>query len=137
MKSIANLLTFIDNNWTYILIIIGALISIYKKVNDYIKLSKKKKVDIAIKIASQIILEKLANAEQDWAIYQKSGTIKRSKVINDIYEKYPILKEYADQDYIIEQIDAIIDQGLKDIKKVITQINENPVQTVVSTNKKD
>ena len=126
MKSIINLLEFLNDNWTYILIIASLLFAIYRKTVKWIKASKKKKIDTTIIIVSNIILEKIANAEEDWIIYTKTGSIKRSKVINEIYESYPILKEYADQEYVIECIDNLIDKGLKDIKHTLNDIKNNP-----------
>ncbi len=124
MKSLMNLLTFLDENWTYIVIIFSLVYGIYKKVMKIIQTSEKSKVDTTIMIVSNIILEKLATAEEDWINYKKTGTIKRSKVINEIYEQYPILKKYVDQEYIINKLDELIDEGLKTLEKTLQEIKE-------------
>ena len=94
---------------------------------------RKRKVDTAILIVSEIILEKLAKAEEDWINYKKTGTIKWSKVINEIYEQYPVLKTYADQEYIINKIDGFIDDGLKNLEKTIKDIKEQKTQSEVKS----
>ena len=124
MKSLMNLLTFLDENWTYILIIFSLAYGIYKRVMKIIQTSERSKVDTTIMIVSNIILEKLATAEEDWINYKKTGTIKRSKVINEIYEQYPILKKYVDQEYIINKLDELIDEGLKTLEKTLQEIKE-------------
>lgn len=124
MKSLMNLLTFLDENWTYIVIILSLVYGIYKRIMKIIQTSEKSKVDTTIMIVSNIILEKLATAEEDWINYKKTGTIKRSKVINEIYEQYPILKKYVDQEYIINKLDELIDEGLKTLEKTLQEIKE-------------
>jgi hypothetical protein len=124
MQSIQNLINFLDQNWTFIIIVLSFGFSLYKLYLKWNKLSKQEKIDQVIVIVGEIILEKLACAEEDWNNYKKTGSIKRSKVINEIYEQYPILKEYADQEYVIKEIDELIDLGLKDIEKTIKEIKE-------------
>lgn len=124
MTSLTNLLKFLDENWSQVIIILALAFTVYKKYQSFSKMSQKEKVDTAILIVSQIILEKLASAEDEWAKYKKTGTIKRSKVINEIYEQYPVLKTYADQDYIISKIDEFIDKGLEDLEKTIKDIKD-------------
>lgn len=124
MTSLTNLLNFLEENWSHIIIFIAIAFTIYKRWQYFSKLSEKEKVDVAITIVSQIILEKLACAEDEWSKYKKTGTIKRSKVINEIYEQYPILKTYADQEYIINKIDDFIDEGLKNLEKTIKDIKD-------------
>lgn len=134
MKSLMNLLTFLDENWTYILIIASIVFGLYKKTIAWIKISEKSKVDTTILIVSNIILEKLAKAEEDWITYKKTGTIKRSKVINEIYEQYPILKKYMDQEYIIAQIDKLIDDGLVELEKTLKDMQNKSKETPVVSN---
>lgn len=124
MQSIQNLINFLDQNWTFIIIVLSFGFSLYKLYLKWNKLSKQEKIDQVIIIVGEIILEKLACAEEDWNNYKKTGSIKRSKVINEIYEQYPILKEYADQEYVIKKLDELIDLGLKDIEKTIKEIKE-------------
>lgn len=126
-----NLLEFLNNYWAQIVILISAVFGIYKKVKKFIEVADKEKIDRIIAIVGNIILEKLAKAEEDWTIYKKTGTIKRSKVINEIYESYPILKEYVDQEYIITQIDKIIDDGLKELEQTIKDIKEKSAESRV------
>ena len=129
MQSIIKLLTYLEQNWTFILILISFGVSIYKLYLKWDKMSKQEKIDQIIVIVSETILEKLACAEEDWNTYKKTGSIKRSKVINQIYEQYPILKEYTDQEYIISKIDTFIDEGLKNLEKTIKDIKEQNTQS--------
>lgn len=133
MTSITNLLKFLEENWSQIIIILALAFTVYKKWQSFSKMSEKEKVDTAILIVSEIILEKLAKAEEDWINYKKTGTIKRSKVINEIYEQYPVLKTYADQEYIINKIDEFIDEGLKNLEKTIKDIKEQNTQSEVKS----
>lgn len=132
MKSLMNLVTFLDENWTYILIIASILFGLYKKTMAWIKVNEKSKIDTTILIVSNIILEKLAKAEEDWVTYKKTGTIKRSKVINEIYEQYPVLKKYVDQEYVIAQIDKLIEDGLKELEKTLKDIQDKSKETTES-----
>lgn len=131
MKSLVNLLTFLDENWSQIVIVLALLYGIYLKAKSLYKSMKQRKIDTTILIVSQIILEKLAVAEDEWNNYVKTGTIKRSKVINEIYESYPILKEYIDQDYIINKLDELIDNGLKELKKTLDDIKKKGKEETV------
>ncbi len=124
MQSIINLLTFLNDNWTYIVIIVSLAFALYKRGVKLYNNIKKGKIDNTIVIVSNIILEKIAKSEKDWIEYKKTGSIKRSKVINEIYEQYPILKEYIDQEYIISKIDELIDSGIKELEKTLKDIKD-------------
>ena len=128
VTGIRNFLDFINDNWTTIIIIIGLIITLYKKVKDYISLSTEEKLDIAKAQISQIILELVSKAELDYWELSKAGSIKRAQVIAQIYADYPILSQIKDQDEIIAWIDNTIDEALETMKEVF-EINEDTLDT--------
>lgn len=128
VTGIRNFLDFINDNWTTIIIIIGLIITLYKKVKDYISLSTEEKLDIAKAQISQIILELVSKAELDYWELSKAGSIKRAQVIAQIYADYPILSQIKDQDEIIAWIDNTIDEALETMNEVF-EINEDTLDT--------
>lgn len=118
MQSIINLLHFLNDSWTMIIIIIGLGITLYKKVRSYMKLSTQQKVDIAWQQIEKSILKIVSDAELEWKEFKKAGQIKRSNVINTIYKDYPILNKVADQETVINKIDELIDVALKEVVEV-------------------
>ena len=66
MQSIINLLTFLNDNWTYIVIIVSLAFALYKKGVKLYNNVKKGKIDNTIVIVSNIILEKIAKSEKDF-----------------------------------------------------------------------
>lgn len=117
MNGIINFLTFIKENWTLITTIIGLLIWISVKLNNYIKLSKEEKINIALDNVKNIMLSLVSKAEEDWG--SSTGRIKRSQVISEILEKYPVLKEVTTQDEILTRIDNMIDEALDSMRKIL------------------
>ena len=125
MAGIVNILDTINNYWTYILIIVGIVIymaNYYKKyqaMTEEEQLDERKRlVDLALSKVKEILPSLVALAEEDWNHLEKSGIIKRSQVVNNIYEQYPILKEYTNQAWLTKKIDEYIDAALKDIRNI-------------------
>ena len=81
LKGLQNFLEYINNNWTTILIIIGLIIGIWKKIESYLKKSDDEKIAIAKQQISQSILRMISEAERDYDTWREAGQIKRSKVI--------------------------------------------------------
>lgn len=52
---------------------------------------------------------------------QKAGSVKRAQVIEEIFEKYPILSKVTDQEALISWIDETIDDALKTMREVFTE----------------
>ena len=118
MKSLTELLTFLNNNWTFIVIIIGLALMLYKKIQSYMKLSTDEKIDAALTVIRNTIVSKMVDAQLDWYGIKDAGSAKRSEVISQIYDEYPILKAYSNQDELIKEIDKIIDQALNEVKEL-------------------
>ena len=65
----------------------------------------------------------ITDAENDYAEWNKAGSIKRSQVIAQIYAKYPILAKMADQETVINFIDDEIDGALKNLRNIMDDTN--------------
>ena len=118
MQSIVNLLQFLNNNWSMIIIIIGLGLTLYKKIKSYLKLSTQQKIDVAWQQIEEVIMKLVSDAELDWKDFSKAGQIKRSAVIEKIYKDYPILNKIMEQDEVLKKIDELIDEALKEVVSV-------------------
>jgi len=118
MKGLMQLLTFLNENWTFIVISIGLALLLYKKIKAHSRLSTDKKIEAALCAISNTIISKMMNAQIDWYGIKEAGAVKRAKVLSDIYTEYPILKEYINQEELIKRIDVIIDEALMEVKSI-------------------
>ena len=121
LDGIKNFLTFINNNWTTITVIISLIIALYKKVMAYLQQSQEKKIEIAKTQLSQTILKFITDAEVDYENWNKAGSVKRSQVIQRIYTEYPILSKVVDQEALIIWIDDLINNALKELRKIVAE----------------
>jgi hypothetical protein len=112
-------LTFINDNWTSILVLLGLAIGLYKKIADYLSKTTDEKIEIAKVQIKQGMLKMITEAEIDFENWNKAGEIKRSQVIAKIYAQYPILSRVVDQDQLIEWIDAEINNSLKTLRVIV------------------
>ena len=129
LTGIQNLLQFINDNWTSIIIIIGLAISIAKKINDYSKKTSEEKIEIAKQQISETILKMVTDAEEDYYQWVSAGSVKRSQVIEEIFMKYPVLSKVTNQKELISWIDMTIDNALKTMREVFEK------QTAVTESK--
>lgn len=136
LNGVKNFLQFINDNYITILVIISLGIGIYKKTKDYFKKSKEERYEIAKKQIKEIILKKITTAEIDFEEWKKSGAIKRSQVIEELYSQYPILSKIADQDSVVALIDEEINNALKTLRDVVKEnqkeTNKEASEVVVS-----
>ena len=124
LNGLQNFLQFINDNWTTIIIIIGLCVSLYVKIKNYLNKSTEERISIAKEQLKQVILKMITDAEEDYENWNKAGSVKRSQVIKEIFEKYPILSRVVDQTTLIEWIDTEIDYSLKILKKIVQQNEE-------------
>lgn len=117
MEGIKNFLQFINDNWTMIVTIAGLVIGIYKKIKDYMSKSEQEKIDIALNQIRKSMLEMVTKAEKEYG--EQTGKLKRSKVFEEIYSKYPELKNIIKQEELEKEIDDIIDENLDTLKKML------------------
>lgn len=118
VEKIITMLEFVNNNWGLFMILLALIFSIYVKVKGFIKLTPEQKIDIAKKAIKENILAYISDSEKTWLDYKKTGQVKRSEVISKIYNDYPILKEYINQEELIEFIDTLIDESLPEVNKI-------------------
>lgn len=119
MKGIQNFLYFINENYVLIMVCIGLIFSIISKVKSFIGKSDEEKIKIAKDQIREIMLKMIADAEYDYAEWNKSGALKRSQVIEKIYEKYPILSKVIDQTEVVAWIDSEIDNSLLTLNNLL------------------
>lgn len=110
---------FLYDNYIYVILALVLLIGIGTKITDFTLLSKNVRVNIAKKQISQIILSLVNEAEQEYKHMHKSGAIKRSTVIKEIYEKFPVLAYVVNQDELVKWIDDNIKESLKKVEKIL------------------
>lgn len=121
LYAIQNFLQLVNDNWTVIIVIVALLISIGKKAKEFFGKSDDEKIAIAKKQVQETMLKLITDAEIDWQDYKKSGSVKRAQVIEEIFEKYPILSKVTDQEALIAWIDETIDDALKTMREVFTE----------------
>ena len=121
LNGIKNFLSFINDNWTTILVIVGLALALWKKIESYSKLSTDKKIETAKKQISENILKLITQAEKDYAEWEKAGSIKRSEVISEIYKEYPILAKVVNQEELVQWIDEQIDNALPTLRDIIKE----------------
>ena len=123
LDGIKNFLNLINDNWTSIIVIIGLCVFIKNKASDYFKKSDDEKIAIAKDQLKNIILQKITEAEKDYAEWSKAGSIKRSQVIEEIYKEYPVLQKVVNQEELVKYIDELIDSALPELRKIWEQSN--------------
>ena len=122
MEAIKNFLQLINDNWTLIITIIGLGLAIYKKIVNFINLSEEKKIEIALEQIRKVMLELVTKAETEYKL--DTGKLKRSKVLNEVYTRYPILKDIIKQEELEKRLDEIIDENLNTMKDMLSNNRE-------------
>lgn len=125
MEGLQKFLQILNDNWTSILVCAGLIVGIVKKTQDYISKSQEEKIELAKKQIQTTILKMISDAEVDWQEWSKAGSIKRSQVIKQIYEEYPILTKVVDQDALIKYIDEQIDGALDTLREIVKTNDTN------------
>ena len=121
LNGIERFVTFMNDNWTLIVIAIGMIIMLINKAKAFAKMSEEEQVETLKILIKETILEKVTNAEIEYEDWIKAGAIKRSQVINSIYEQYPILYQVIDQEGLIKWMDETIEEALKTMRDIFTQ----------------
>lgn len=135
LNGLYNFLNYIETNWGMIAAIIVVIISIYKKVKSFFSKSYEEQLDIAKAQISETMLKWVTEAEKDYRLWISAGAIKRSQVIDQIFDKYPILSKVTDQEEIIAWLDKTIDEALKTMRKIFEEnadreVTEETTETV-------
>ena len=121
MTGIERFIGFLSENWVMLLVLTGTLVSISRLVSKYLALDNAEKIATAKKLIKEIMLKMITEAEIDFEEWNKSGSIKRSKVIAEIYDKYPILSKAASQEEVIAFIDTEINNSLKTLREILKE----------------
>ena len=124
MNGLQNFLQLLHDNWTTILVCAGLIVGIVQKNRSYFYKSNDEKIALAKEQLSQTILKMISDAEIDWKEWSSAGSIKRSQVIKQIYEEYPILSKGLEQDELVKWIDEQIDSALDTLRDVIKKNQE-------------
>lgn len=125
MDGFMNFLMFMNNHWTEIIVIIGLLLAVGKKVAAYLNMSDDEKIAIAKKQLGETMLKLVTQAEKDYNTWVQAGAVKRSEVIDAIFQKYPILNRVTDQETLIAEIDKMIDAALVEMREIFSKNQEH------------
>lgn len=121
LNGIQNFLQFVNDNWTSIIIIISLIVAIVQKVKKYFAKSTEEQIATAKSQISEIVLKLITDAEVDYKDWEKAGSVKRSQVIQKIFDEYPILAKVADQQEVVNWIDEMIDTSLKELRNIVAE----------------
>ena len=124
MKGLQNFLLMLNQHWVEIAVIIGLIVSLVQKVKSYLGKTDEEKMAIAKKQIQQTMLKMITEAEINYDTWNEAGSIKRSQVIEEIYEKYPILSKMVNQDSVIAWIDEEINNSLKTLREIVKSNKE-------------
>ena len=131
LNGIQNVLLWLNNNWTGLTIIASLATALYFKIKAYLANSKEERIAIAKAQIKEVILKKVTDAEVEYAEWVKAGSVKRSKVIQELYMEYPILEKVADQAALTAWMDDTIDEALKTMRKIVAE-NTVPIEDMIS-----
>lgn len=121
LHGIKNFLQLINDNWPLIIAILGLVFGLFKKIYGFFTKSEEERIAIAKEQIRSTVLKMITDAEEEYADYVKAGEIKRSQVIQKIYNDFPILARVQDQTELVAWIDEQIDNALKVLRKIIEE----------------
>ena len=124
MRSIIDLSNTIITYWTYICIFIALGVLTYEKIKKYKKMSEEERVNAALKVIKTEVLKLMRDAEINWKDFYKAGEIKKSEVIDEIYERFPFLTEYINQEELIIKISEMIEDGMDKMNQILNSKNK-------------
>lgn len=121
LNGIQNFLMLVNEHWTEIIVIIGLLLILIKRVKEYIGKTDEEKIEIAKKQLKETVLKMVTDAEMDYQEWVKAGAVKRAQVVEEIFVMYPILAKVTNQEELIKWIDEIIDEALKTMRDIFAE----------------
>ena len=127
-----DIFAFLDSAWSIFLVLLGIFIFLYNKITNYMKLTKEQKVEAALKVVKAELLKLMSDAEIEWQDFNKSGEIKKSQVISEIYKKFPFLAEYISQDELIEKIGEMIEEQKAKMDEIINNVTVEDVTNAIN-----
>lgn len=130
MDGLLKLINFVIDNWSLMVAFIIVISASVIQTKRFFSKSDEEKIEIAKKLIRETIMDYITRSELQYEDMIKAGSIKRAKVIKEIFKEYPILNKVADQDSVIEFIDETINDGLIELRKIIEQ---NETSFVITT----
>lgn len=121
MEWLKDVLQWINDNYSLLVVIAGLIVGIYFKTKAFFSKSKQEQVALIKKEIQQRILKMVADAEEQYLDWNKAGEIKRSQVISEIFIEYPVLSKVVNQSELINWIDCEIDNALVTLRKVLEE----------------
>ncbi len=121
LKSILEIANAYDVAVVLIVLVLAILAGIreYKK---YMNMSKEDRLKAILTIVKKEVLELMCSAEEIYSEYEKSGKLKESNVISQIYKKFPVLSEFKNQDEIIDIISGFIKDEMDSMNKIVNKL---------------
>lgn len=119
LNGINKFLTFINDNWTSIVVLIGLLVGLYIKIKNFVSKSDEERIEFVKVQIKEGMLKMITDAEINFESWNKAGSIKRSQVIKQIYDQYPILSKVVDQEAFIQWVDTEINNSLKTLREIV------------------
>lgn len=99
---------------------------------NYIEKIKGMNTEAILQVVKASVLKLMTDAEIDFANYKKSGEIKKSQVISNIYKQFPQLTKIKNQEELQKEISDIIEGEMTKIREFNT--NQEEAQQETSTN---
>ena len=118
LYGIQNFLMVINDNWTMIIVIAGLVLALAQKVKDFLSKTDEEKIMIAKTQIKETMLKLITEAECDYREWVSAGSIKRSQVIEKIFNMYPVLSKVTDQESLIKWLDETIDESLETMREI-------------------
>lgn len=131
LTGIQNLLLFINEHWTEIIVIIGLGLVLYKRIKNYLSKTNEEKIEIAKKQIKETVLRLVTDAEVDYKEWVKAGAVKRAQVVEEIFLMYPILAKVTNQTELVAWIDEIIDEALETMREIFAENKEQATEVAV------
>lgn len=119
MQGLTNLVTIAQNVWAIVVAIAAIIYCIAMYIKRLKNLSDSDKFWVAVSCMKAEILSLMSAAEIDWKDFPKAGQIKRSQVISEIFQRYPILRERVSEEDIEKLIDMAINEMMDELNEVI------------------
>ena len=127
MTGLQNFLTLLRENWTTICAFISITVALYFKIKHEVEkwqnmdeAQQKQELERAKEMLADYILGLCARAEVEWAREGSGlGKIKRSEVIQKVYDAFPDLAYAMTQEEMTTLIDTLIEKALETVRETI------------------
>lgn len=121
MTSINNTLGLIENYWSMLIIIIALVVLTIEEVRKYKAMTREQRIEAALSVVKGELLKLMSDAEIEWSEYKKSGALKKSQVLKEIYTQFPFLQDYINQDELVTKITEMIDAEMENMNKILKE----------------